>query len=69
VIEDTTSADSVSNQTAIVEAVTVDSNKPTVADNETVTDAGFDVTTISLNDTETGNDTLWTTTIGIDNTI
>ncbi|UJR23322.1 hypothetical protein I4U23_026336 [Adineta vaga] len=55
----TTSLDSITT----FESITIDSNLTTIADNETVTDVGIDVTTISLNDTATGNDTLWTTTI------
>jgi hypothetical protein len=64
----TTSADSASDQTATVEAVTIDSDVTTIADNETATDDGAaaDVTAVSLIDETTGNDTLFTTTIGID---
>ncbi len=62
----TTSADSASDQPATVETVTIDSNVTTIADNETATDDAADVTTVSLIDETTGNDTLFTTTIGID---
>ena len=66
ITEGTAGADSVSEQTATVEVVTVDTNATTIFDNETATDVTTDVTTISVTDNETGNDTLWTTTIGID---
>ncbi len=62
----TTSADSASDQPATVETVTIDSNVTTIADNETATDDAADVTTVSLIDETTGNDTLFTTTIGTD---
>ena len=49
-----------------VESVTIDSNATEIAGNEATTIILSDVTNISLNDTDSGNDTLWTTTLGID---
>ncbi|CAF1253140.1 unnamed protein product [Adineta ricciae] len=60
---ETTSAD----QITTIDSITVDSNQTVVAGNETVTDVGIDVTTISLNDTASGNDTSATTSLdGLD---
>ncbi len=55
----TTSADSASEEPATVDAVTIDSNATTIADNETST-------VVPSNVTGTEQDTLLTTTIGID---
>ncbi len=57
--EGTTSADSASEEPTTVDAVTIDSNATTIADNETST-------VVPSNVTGTEQDTLLTTTIGID---